>query len=332
MARKISIFANRLTRRAALGGAAAMLALPALAQECRIGPPPHAKGPLVWMGMDQVELDAAYDQSAYAPLRPEILKRLASTSEAVRARLGPPVSQFYGPTSVEKLAIYRARPANAPIFVSIHGGAWLGGEAKDFAFPAEMFVKAGAHYVVPDFIAIKESSGDLGVMADQVRRAIAWVYRNAETFGGNRDRLYLGGHSSGGHLCAVALVTDWQKDFGLPADMVKGGLCMSGMYDMKPVRLSARSSYIKFTDEMEQAMSPMRHLDLLSAPITVTYGADETPEFRRQNRDLFAAVKAAGKKAELVEGANFNHFEMAESLGNPYGPNGRAALAMIKLS
>ena len=312
MAIEIAALRRQITRRTALGGAAAMVAVPALAQECRIGPPPHAKGPLVWMDMDQVELDASYDQAFYAPLRLEIIKRYASTSEAVRGRMGQPVRESYGPTAIEKLDIYRAKRANAPIFVFIHGGAWLGGEAKNYAFPAEMFVNAGAHYIALDFIAIKEAGDDLRVMAEQVRRGIAWVYQNAGKFDGDRDRLYIGGHSSGGHLCGVALVTDWQKDFGLPANVVKGGLCMSGMYDLKPVRLSKRSSYVKFTDEMEQAMSSQRHLDLLQAPIIVTYGTNETPEFQRQSRDFAAAVKAAGKPVDLVEAPNFNHFEIAE--------------------
>ena len=321
-----------VTRRAVLGSAAALAASPAFAEDCRVGPPAHEKGPLVWMDMDQVELDAAYDQAFYAPMRLQTINRYASNSEEARRRLGPPLRESYGPTAAEKLDIYRARRANAPIFVFIHGGAWLGGEAKNYAFPAEMFVNAGAHYVVLDFIAIKEAGGDLRVMAEQVRRGIAWVYRNAATFGGDASRLYIGGHSSGGHLCGVALVTDWEKDHALPADTVKGGLCMSGMYDMKAVRLSKRSSYVRFTDEMEQAMSSQRHLHLLRAPIIVTYGSNETPEFQRQNRDFAAAVKAAGKPAELVEAANFNHFEMNETLANPYGPNGRAALALMKLS
>jgi arylformamidase len=332
MSINVAALRNQITRRAALGGAAAMVAVPAFAEECRIGPPPHAKGPLVWMDMDQVELDAAYDQAFYAPLRLEVIKRLASTSEAVRSRIGQPLRESYGPTAVEKLDVYRTKRAKAPIFVMIHGGAWLGGEAKNYAFPAEMIVNAGAHYVALDFIAIKEAEGDLRIMGDQVRRAIAWVHTNADKFDGDRDRLYIGGHSSGGHLCSVALVTDWQKDFGLPGDVVKGGLCMSGMSDMKPVRLSKRSSYVKFTDEMEQAMSSQRHLDLLRAPIIVTYGTHETPEFQRQSRDFAATVKAAGKPVELVEAPHFNHFEILESLGNPYGPNGRAALALMKLS
>jgi len=283
------------------------------------------------MDMDQVELDAAYDQSFYAPLRAQILARLASNSELARARLGTPRREAYGPGEPERLDIYRTARPDAPVFVFIHGGAWLGGEAKNYAYAAEMFVNAGAHFIALDFVAIAAAGGDLRVMADQVRRGVAWVYRNAASFGGDPGRLFIGGHSSGGHLCGVTLVTDWQKDFGLPADLISGGLCMSGMYDMKPVRLSKRSSYVRFTDEMEQAMSSQRHLDLLRAPVVVTYGTNETPEFRRQNREFAAAARAAGKPVELIESTGYNHFEMMESIGNPYGPNGRAALAMMKL-
>ncbi len=324
-----------ITRRSLLGASAVVAAGPALAQTpvptCLIGPPPHDEGPRVWLNMDQVELDAAYDQIFYAPLQAQIIRRLASNSELARTRLGAPRREAYGPTEPEKLDIHRTTRANAPIFVFIHGGAWLSGESRNYAYAAEMFVNAGAHFVVLDFVAIEPAGGDLRVMADQVRRGVSWVYKNAASFGGDASRLYVGGHSSGGHLCGVTLVTDWQKDFGLPADLIKGGLCMSGMYDLKPVRLSKRSSYVKFTDEMEQAMSSQRHTDLLRAPVTLTYGANETPEFQRQNRDFAAALKAVGKPVELIEAANYNHFEMIESLGNPYGPNGRAALALMKL-
>ena len=321
-----------VTRRTVLGAAAAVAAAPALAEECHIGPPEHAQGPNVWMNLDQVELDAAYDQSFYAPLGNQILARLASNSELARRRLGPPQREAYGPTEIEMLDIFRTKRPNAPIFLFIHGGAWLHGRAKEYAFAAETFVNAGAHYVVPDFISVDTADGDLRVMAEQVRRAIAWTYKNAARFDGDPDRLYIGGHSSGGHLCGVALVTDWQKDFGLPPTIVKGGVCMSGMYDMKAVRLSKRSKYVKFTDEMEESMSSQRHIDRLRAPIIVTYGTNETPEFQRQNRDFAAAVKAAGKPVELIEAANYNHFEMNKSVGNPYGPNGRAALALMKLA
>jgi arylformamidase len=321
-----------ISRRAILTASAALAITPTLAEECRIGPAPHTEGPHVWMDMDQAELDAAYDQSFYAPLASQILKRYVSNSDAVRERLGEPRREAYGPSEVEKLDIYRTRQPNAPVFVFIHGGAWLGGAARNYGFPAELFVNAGAHYVVLDFVAIKAANGDLRVMADQVRRAVAWVYKNAASFGGDPNRLYVGGHSSGGHLCGVTLVTDWSRDFGLPSDIIKGGLCMSGMYDMKAVRLSKRNAYVIFDDDMEEKMSSQRHLDRLRAPIIVTYGTNETPEFQRQNRDFAAAVKAAGKPVELIAAANYNHFEMNEALGNPYGPNGRAALALMKLS
>jgi arylformamidase len=317
-----------VSRRAALAGGAALIASPALGAECHIGPPAHDKGPAVWMGLDQVELDAAYDQSEYAPLGKQIIKRYASSSAAARARLGEPQRVAYGPTEPEKLDIFRAKATNAPIYVFIHGGAWLGGAASSYAFPAEMFVHAGAHYIALDFASVKQAGGDLGAMADQVRRAIAWVYKNAGQFGGDRTRLYVGGHSSGGHLTGVAAITDWPA-FGLPASPVRGWHCMSGMFDMKPVRLSKRSSYIKFTDAMEDAMSSARHVDKITAPIVLTSGTNETPEFQRQSRDFAAKMKAAGKPAEFVSAPDFNHFEMCESLGNPYGPNGRAALKLM---
>jgi arylformamidase len=321
---------KNITRRAALGVAAAAMATPALADECHVGPPPHTKGPLVFMDMDQVELDAAYDQASYAPLRLDILARMASASEAVRNRLGAPLRRAYGLSPVEQLDIYQTTRAHAPIFIFIHGGAWRGEKAKDYGYPAEMFANAGAHYIALDFAVITDVGGDLRVMADQVRRGIAWVYRNAGTFGGDRNRLYVGGHSSGGHLCGVALTTDWQKEFNLPPNFVTGALCMSGLYDMKPVRLSKRSSYVNFTDDIEDAMSAQRHLRRWRTPVTITYGSNETPEFQRQSRDFAAAVDPMGKLVDLVEGPHFNHFEMVESLGKPYGPNGRAALALMR--
>jgi arylformamidase len=169
-------------------------------------------------------------------------------------------------------------------------------------------------------------------MAAQVRSAVAWVYRNARGFGGDPDRLYVSGHSSGGHLAGVVLTTDWRKDFGLPADTVKGGLCCSGIYDLKPARLSARSAYVKFTDEMEHALSSQRHLDRLNAPVIVAHGTLETPEFQRQSRDFAAAVKAAGKPVRLIVGEGYNHFEILETLASPYGVLGRAALEQMKLA
>jgi arylformamidase len=293
--------------------------------------PPRSKGPLVWLDMDQKELDDAYDQTVYAPNQPLLAKRRTAASAAVLQRFRP--ERFaYGASEHEKLDIYKTHKPNAPVNVYVHGGAWRNGQAKDFAGPAEMFVNAGANFVVLDFVQIQETGGNLLPMAQQVRRAVAWVYKNAASFGADPQRVYITGHSSGAHLSGCTLVTDWQKDFGLPPDIIKGGLLLCGMYDLKPVRLSKRSEYVKFTDEVEEQLSSIRHLDKLHAPITVCYGTEETPEFQRQSRDFAAAVKAAGKPVELLVGESLNHFEMQETLGNPYAIGGRAALKMLNLS
>jgi arylformamidase len=327
---------TRFARRDFLGTSAALVGLaaagPLLAQQPPATTAARVKGPPVWLDMDQAELDAAYDQSKYAPNQQQITRRYATNSDAVRARLGAPQRHAYGPTPIEGLDVYATRRPNAPINIFIHGGAWRGGLARNFGYGAELFVHAGAHYVVPDFINVIEAGGSLMPMADQVRRAVAWVRRNAQSFGGDPERIYVSGHSSGGHLAGVVLTTDWRKDFDLPDDTVKGGLCCSGLFDLKAVRLSARSAYVKFTDEMEQALSSQRHLDKLNAPVIVAHGTLETPEFQRQSRDFTAAVKAAGKPVRLLVADGYNHFEIPETLANPYGLLGHAVLEQMKLS
>ena len=194
-------------------------------------PAARAKGPLVWLGMDQKELDDAYDQIVFAPNMLQVLKRGERNSELVRDRLGPPMRMAYGPTPIEALDLYPTKTANAPINVFVHGGAWRSGLAKDNAIHAEMFVNAGAHLVVPDFNNVIETAGDLMIMADQIRRSVAWIYKNANSFGGDPEQIYVSGHSSGGHWVGVLLTTDWQKDFGVPPTIIKGGVAGSGLFD-----------------------------------------------------------------------------------------------------
>jgi arylformamidase len=292
----------------------------------------HEKGPPVFLDYDQAALDAAYDQAAYAPNREQLIRRRVRDSELARQRVGEPERAAYGPAEIERLDIYRADREAAPVFVFIHGGAWRSGRSRDFAGPAEMFLAAGVHYVVPDFAWVQDVGGNLMVLSGQVRRAITWVYENATRFGGDRNRLYLGGQSSGGHLAAVALTTDWRGQFGLPSGIIKGGVCISGMYDLTPVRLSARNAYAKFDDATVAALSPIRHLDRLTAPMIVAYGTCETPEFQRQSREFASAVEAAGKRAQLLVGEHYNHFELPETLGNPHGLLGRAALELMGLT
>jgi arylformamidase len=191
-------------------------------------------------------------------------------------------------------------------------------------------VHAGAHSVIIDFINVEQAGGDLFPMYEQVRRALAWTWRNAESFGGDRQRFYISAHSSGSHLAACVLTEGWREE-GLPQDFCKGALLLSGMYDLEPVRLSKRSAYVSFTDAMVEKLSSQRHLGGLHTPLILAYGTCETPEFQRQTRDFFAAVQSAKKSAELMVGEAYNHFELLETLANPYGLTGRALLRQMGL-
>jgi arylformamidase len=228
---------RQMTRRAVLGGAVAtaVVAVESMrAQQMQTHMPPGVapkpKGPIVFLDYDKSEIDAAYDQSLWAPNREEIGKRSAQQNAAALARLGPPRRLAYGQTEIEKLDLYTTKRSNAPINVFIHGGAWRGGSAAGNADMAEMFVDAGAHFIALDFNNVLETNGNLMTMAEQVRRGVAWVYRNGASFGGDRNRLYVSGVSSGAHLAGVVLTTDWQE-FGFPVDTIKGGLCCSGIYE-----------------------------------------------------------------------------------------------------
>ena len=270
----------------------------------------------VFLDYDQAALDAAYDQAAYAPNRDQVLARFAHMSELTRKRLGAPERLAYGEKPIEGLDLYRTKKPDAPVLVFVHGGAWRAGMARDYAFPAEVFVNAGANYAVLDFNNVLETNGDLMPMAEQVQRGIAWVHKNLG------QNLYVCGTSSGAHLAGVAATS------ALP---VKGYVLGSGMYDLRGPRLSKRSAYVKFTDAIEHALSPQRHLERIRAPITLAYGSLETPEFQRESKDFADALTRAGKSAEIIRAEGYNHFELTETLANPYGVLGRAVLAQMKL-
>jgi arylformamidase len=251
-----------------------------------------------------------------------LIARFASSSRIARQRIGEPQRYAYGKSAIEGLDFYRARGTRAPVNVFIHGGAWRAGLARDYAFPAEMLLASGSHFAVLDFNNVLETSGDLMAIADQVRRGVAWVVENARQLDVDPARVHVCGTSSGAHLGGVVAAS------GLA---VKGFVLASGMYDLRGPRLSKRSSYVAFTDEVEEALSPQRHLARISAPIVLLYGSLETPEFQRQSRDFAAALIRAGKAVELTTAEGYNHFELTETLGSPYGPLGRAVLRQMEL-
>lgn len=285
-----------------------------------------AKGPLVWLDMDQAALDAAYDQSVWAPNQTLIAERRSAAAAEAKARLQPS-RHSYGETEIEAFDFYSCGAKPAPIVIFIHGGAWRSGMAATFAHLAETFMSGGAHVAILDFNNVDEAGGRLETMAEQVRRATAFIVKNAKQLGGD-GRIFICGHSSGSHLSSCVVTTDW-AEFGLPQNCISGAILMSGMYELEPVRRSKRSTYVRFTDETVEKLSAMRRLDRILCPLIVAHGTCESPEFQRQARDFTDALAKAGKSVRFIAVKGANHFEMMEQLHNPFGFIGRPALEMI---
>jgi len=282
---------------------------------------------VTFLNYDQAELDRQYDQRVWAPDGAVTIRRYTEDTDRAKKSLGEPKVFAYGPTPAETLDLYSTKAANAPIHVYVHGGAWRLLSKQDSGFAAETFVRAGAHFIALDFALIPAVT--LPDMVAQVRRAIGWIYRHAPEFGGDPNRIHVSGHSSGGHLAGCIAVTDWAA-LDLPRDTVKSTICASGMYDLLPVRLSARNDYVKLTSETEHALSPMRHLDKISGPVFVAYGSLESDEFKRQSRS-FAAALGGCLAAPAVEYEGLNHYEVALTLADPTSRLGRTALDLMGL-
>lgn len=309
-----------LNRRSFLAGTAAFTAMP-------IALSSTAAAEAVFLNYSQAELDRNYDQAPWSPNRDKVQGRLRVRSEMVRELLSPERHQ-YGEKEIEGLDLYRTHAENAPIQIFIHGGAWRVGTAAGSAFHAPKYVTAGAHFAALDFDTVMDAG--LDGMVDQVQRGIVWVYENAESFGGDPSRIYISGFSSGGHLTGVMLITDWEA-LGAPADIIKGAFSISGMYDLEPVRLSQRSEYVPFTDEIERDFSAMRHLEMIRTPVVVAYGEFDTDEFRRQSQEFADAIKDSGKLQGLIVAAGYNHFELQESFADPFSLVGYEGLKQMGL-
>jgi arylformamidase len=259
----------------------------------------------VFLDYDQKALDDQYEQRVWVPHADEIIKRYAAASDGVRQRLGEPRVERYGPTPPETLDIYGT---GRKAFVFVHGGAWRRQSSREQAFPAEPIIAAGAAYVALNFANLP--SVTLPEMAAQVCRGIQWVHDHLS------KELVLFGHSSGGHLAAYALTR-------LP--FVRKAMVVSGIYDLLPVRLSARNEYVRIDERLEHEYSPIRHIEKIRCPVTVGWAEKESAEFTRQSE---AFAKKLGASAIIGEG--LNHFEIVETLADPRSPLGRAALNMLQ--
>lgn len=268
-------------------------------------------GPRIFQDYDQQALDRAFDQRVWAANGDAVLAGYREAGWAVLAAGAHQAGLPYGDGPDERLDWFPAAQAAAPVHLHIHGGAWRYLRKEDVAFAAPALVRAGMHFVAPDFSALPGLR--LTEVVEQLARAVSWVHGNASRYGGDAGRLYLSGHSSGAHLCAVLLTLDWTR-YGLPADVIKGGLCVSGIYDMEPVMLSARREYVQLSAQEALRLSPLAHVDALRCPLSIVYAQGDSPEFQRQARLFHERAAASGKTVDLTPLAGLNHYEVIGEL------------------
>jgi arylformamidase len=296
-----------------------------------------ANEPKIYLDYTQKELDDAFEQNVWAPNFEELRDKNKVRCAEVRTNFEH-FERRYGAGEHETLEIVPAKQGSkalegAPVLLFVHGGRWRPQPDNAFVYFADTVVTAGAHLAAARFSTLDppKVSTRMPDMIAELRRAVAWLSANAASFGGDPKNIHVIGHSSGAHLTSVLLTTDWTR-FGAPADVLKSGTCVSGMYELRPVLLSARSAYVKLTPEEEDEFSAIRHLDRLRCPITVAYGSKESPEFQRQGRTFAAALRARSAPAKELILAGLNHFEGIRSMIEPQGPLARQVLSQIGLT
>lgn len=310
-----------MDRRRFIARTAAFSAIPFFAQAA--DETPESK---VFMDYTQAQLDAAYTQGDWAPNAKALIDAYDTDSARVREKY-PPKTLAYGAGDAETMDVFAPKDADSrPIVMFIHGGAWRSLSKSSVSAHAPLFVDNNVIYIAIDFNNLPNNT--LPGMAEQCRRALMRIARVASTFGGDPQKIYVAGHSSGAQLASVLLTTDWSSR-GESSSIIRGGILLSGPYDLKPVMLSSRAKYVKITDSERDAMSAGTGLDRLQAPVLVAWGSEESPEFKRQGRQFADAVKGRDKLVDAMVLDGLNHFEVPNQLNRPDSALAKAVLKMV---
>jgi arylformamidase len=283
----------------------------------------------VYRGYDQAGLDGQYNLRARFADHPRFIAQWCDEGDAELARPGWRRDLAYGPTAAEKLDLI-APPAGegkrAPLMVFVHGGYWQNLDKRDCAALAPAFVKSGIAYATINYTLAPVAG--LDEIVRQVRSCLAWLWRNAPQLGCDPNRIFVGGHSAGGHIAAMLAATDWTKLGGLPADLLKGAFAVSGIYDLEPIRLSYQNPVLKLDEGTVRRNSPIL-LKPSTSRILLTVGEKEPEEFQRQQKEFAAAWKKHGAAVEIVDADRLHHFDILGKFGDPKHPIGRAALNLV---
>ncbi len=281
----------------------------------------------LYRGMDRETLDREYNARETVPDFLVFMQRYAVMSAEARLSLPCHLNVAYGSTEAEAMDIFPAGD-HAPAFVFIHGGYWRLLSKDNSAFMAPALREAGVATVALDYALAPAVT--LDEIVRQVRSSIAWIWANGREFGIDPDRIFVGGSSAGGHLAGMTVAEGWHEAFGVPADIVKGAIPVSGLFDLEPIRLCHVNEWLSLDRDAARRLSPDRHIPANGVPLVVAWGGEETAEFARQSRDYAAAWRAGGGDAVDFEVAGRNHFDVVLDLADPDSRLFRETLALIE--
>ncbi len=275
----------------------------------------------------QEEIDAEYNPMLGIPDSDAVIQGWFDRSTAAIASLTCNPGVKYGPTCEEYCDVFPAGDG-APIHVFVHGGYWRRFSARDHDFVARPLVEAGITTVVVNYALCPRVS--LDEIVRQTRAAVAWAFDRAGEFGADPARLTISGHSAGAHLAAMAMATDWPGAYGLPPDIIKGGVAISGLYDLGFVPFSFIQPKVQATWRQVTRLSPMFHLPESAGPLVLAVGGLESAEFRRQSAEFHAAWRAAGLVGGYLEVPDTNHLTVLEQVEQRDSALHRALIQMAR--
>lgn len=266
-------------------------------------------GKPVFRDYDAEELERQFNPRAYTANFEAIVNVGFERSAAYRERAqNPRYDIAYGASDREKLDLFLPdEPRGAPVEMYIHGGFWRSREKEDFSYIAGPVVDSGGIAAIVDYDLCPAVT--LDEIVRQMRACVVWLHGNIVEFGGDPGRLHVTGHSAGGHLAAMLLATDWTA-YGLPADVLKSVIPISGVFEVAPVMQTSVQDAVQLTPERAERNSPL-FLPARSKPsVAITVGTSESEEFRRQSKAYADALNAQGLSVEHFEMPEQNHFSI----------------------
>ena len=237
-------------------------------------------------------------------------------SEALRTRMPDHLNLIYGDAPRTRLDFFATNRAGAATLLFFHGGYWQRNTKEGFSFAAEGPLAHGFHVAVAGYTLAPEATMD-GIVRE-ARTALYWLHEHLPTLGGDPARLYVSGWSAGGHLAAMLM----------DEPLVAGGLAISGLFDLEPIRLCYLNEKLGLDAEEARRNSPLLNLPARAAKFIITYGADELPELKRQSREFAAAWSARGLPGNMIEVPDCHHYAVLEQLAQPDGLLAKALAAV----